>query len=247
MTWAAAAIAADLTVQVTRDMPPLPPSVEAIVARSWRTAQADNPALFNGRIFSADHLSPHRIEGHWTEYRRALAQMNDPTLAPLLDLRPLAVCGVLLCWRDGQPAVLIGKRAPGTSYQQGLWQFPPAGSVDPKSGDPDGLVSPQQALLTELGEEVGLPPDCVRTITPLCVVEHPDTRVTDLGFALHTDLTAETVLAAQATCSDREYTDIHVLGLDQAREQLAAWGDAAVPSAALFLAALTKGAKSYKP
>jgi 8-oxo-dGTP pyrophosphatase MutT (NUDIX family) len=169
-----------------------------------------NPHLFNGRIFSADHLDTRRIDGHFTDYSRLVAQINRPDLAASLALRPLAVCGVTVFWQDGQRAVLFGQRSDRTSYQQGLWQLPPAGSIDPKAIDPDGSVDVRRALLTELHEEVGVPPDAVRVITPLCIVEHPETNVTDLGFALHTDWSAEAVLAAQARTGDTEYSSVQV-------------------------------------
>ena len=214
-------------------MPPLSRRLDAIVEQSWQAALDANPTLFNGRIFSADLLTPDLIRGHWSEYRRAVAQMNRPELAGQLGLRPLAVCGVLLCRHQGEPAVLFGKRSHHTSYQQGLWQLPPAGSVDAKAAGPAGSVDIRGALLTELHEEVGLAADCARAILPLCAIEHPGTRVLDLGMAIETDLAAETVLAAHAASGDREYSDMRIVRLDQALAFATA--DDVVPSARWLL------------
>jgi 8-oxo-dGTP pyrophosphatase MutT (NUDIX family) len=228
-------ISADLRVQITRDMPALPAAIEDAVEATWHAALRANPHLFNGRIFSADHLDTRRIDGHFTDYSRLVAQINRPDLAASLALRPLAVCGVTVFWQDGQRAVLFGQRSDRTSYQQGLWQLPPAGSIDAKAIDPDGSVDVRRALLTELHEEVGVPPDAVRVITPLCIVEHPETNVTDLGFALHTDWSAEAVLAAQARTGDTEYSSVQVVTLEDSERWLAEMGARVVPSAGRFL------------
>ena len=112
-------------------MPPLPARLDAAVERHWTAACAEAP-LFNGRIFSADAITADEITGHWSEYRRTVAQMRDPALVAAIGVRNLAVCGVL-CGPDG---VAIGRRNPAAAYQAGLWQMPPAGSVDHGAAEP---------------------------------------------------------------------------------------------------------------
>src|SRR5436305_6066904 len=131
-------------------MPELSPALDATVERHWREA-CRHRALFNGQVFCADRIGPERIEGHWTEYRRAVAQMADPALRRVLRIRSLAVCGVLRC-RDG---VAVGRREAASVYQAGLWQLPPAGSVDSGAAEPGG-ASWQRALVGELQEELGI-------------------------------------------------------------------------------------------
>src|SRR4051812_3898994 len=102
-------------------MPPLPAALEATVELHWQSACRDRK-LFNGQVFCVDRIGPEVIEGHWTEYRRAVAQMADPALREKLRVRSLAVCGVLRC-RDG---VAVGRREAASVYHAGLWQLPPA-------------------------------------------------------------------------------------------------------------------------
>ena len=102
-----------LTVRVARDMPPLSDALDARVGALWDTAAkrvADGGAgrLFNGRIFSIDSIEPDLILGHWTEYRRHVAQLEDPALFDALGIRSLSACGVLLCGAGGTaPGVAI--------------------------------------------------------------------------------------------------------------------------------------------
>src|ERR1700736_3072236 len=123
-------MAADVEVRVVRAMPELSPDTDAVVEELWQAACQRGAAggagrLFNGRVFSADTITPHLVTGHLTEFRRIVAQMERPGLLSL-GVRPLAVCGVLRC-ADG---VVVGRRHQAAIYQAGMWQLPPAGSVD---------------------------------------------------------------------------------------------------------------------
>ena len=105
-------------------MTPLWPMLEARIAALWATAAARVEAggsgrLFNGRIFSVDMISPERITGHLTEYRRHVAQVEDHTLFEALGIRSFSVCGVLRC----SGGVAIGRRHAGAIYQPGMWQL----------------------------------------------------------------------------------------------------------------------------
>lgn len=141
-------------VRVVRPMPETDASLEAVVEDLWRAAarrvaEGGAGTLFNGRVFSADRITPTEITGHITEFRRIVAQMERPELFAALGLRPLAVCGVLRC-ADGVP---LGRRHRAAIYQPGLWQLPPAGSVDPSAIAADGAVDLTAQVLTELTEE----------------------------------------------------------------------------------------------
>src|SRR5271165_3318030 len=110
-------------VRVVRPTPVLDTSLEATVEGLWLTAAqrvvvGGAGALFNGRVFSADRITRAEITGHVTEFRRIVAQMEQPELFAVLGLRPLAVCGVLRC-ADGVP---FGRRHHAAIYQPGMWQ-----------------------------------------------------------------------------------------------------------------------------
>ena len=215
---------------VAGEMPVLDPALDALVERHWQD-RSQRHALFNGRIFSADAITPGRITGHWTEYRRIVAQMADPALRHVLRVRSLAVCGALFC-RDG---LVVGRREPDSAYQAGLWQLPPAGSVDRSAATPTG-ADWRRALLAELQEELGIPADAVTALRPLCLVQHP-TGVLDMGVRIDTGLSAAEVRAHHRTCRDKEYDELLVLAPADLEPEIARRGGRLTPSAPAFLRA----------
>lgn len=229
-------VAADLVLRVTRAMPGLAPALDAAVERLWRDACARAEAggagrLFNGSVFSADSFAPHEITGHMTEFRRVVAQMRDPRMFAALGLHPFAVCGVLRC----AGGIVIGRRHADAVYQPGLWQLPPAGSVDASALRPDGSIDIGAALLGELTEELGLPAREMDAPRPLCVVEHPDSHVCDLGLALRTRLDAAGVLEAHAAAGNTEYDPLLVVAEAELPGFVASIGTDLVPPAREFM------------
>lgn len=221
----------DLVLRVTGAMKALDPALEAKVERHWQAASRLRP-LFNGRVFCADRVTYGRIDGHWTEYRRAVAQMADPALRPALGIRSLAVCGVVCC-RGG---VAVGRRDRRAVYQAGLWQLPPAGSVDAGAAEPGG-ASWRRALLTELEEELGIQETDVTSLRPLCLVQHPS-GVLDLGIQIDTGLDGNAVLEAHRRSGNGEYQELQVVAATEVGARVAACGGELVPPAHAFLARL---------
>ncbi len=163
--------------------------------------------MFNGKVFSVDRIAPDRIEGHLTEFRRIVAQMEDHSLFPALGIRPLSTCGVLRC----AGGVAIGRRPAAAIYQPGMWQLAPAGSVDSRAVGPDGTVDLAAQAMLELEEELGIESGIRGIPIPLCVVEHPGSHVSDCGVVLTTDLDADAVLAAHRTRGNGEYADLRIV------------------------------------
>jgi hypothetical protein len=209
------AIDPGLQVWATRPMPKLAATLEREIDRLWALAQARTGGrLFNGRIFCADVITPALICGHWSEYRREVAQIARHDLYPVLGQRSLAVGGVLRC-ADG---VVFGRRPERAIYQPGEWQLPPAGTVDGGAEGPEGRVDVLGMLFTELEEEVGLARADVRATRPLCLVEHAEgglgSHVLDLGIAIETDLGIEAIRARHAAAADDEYGALEVVPVD---------------------------------
>jgi hypothetical protein len=232
-------ITAAVQVRVIRMMPALPAALDARVEALWQSAAERVAAggagrLFNGRVFSVDRVEPESITGHMTEYRRLVAQMEDPTLFADLGIRSLAVCGVLCC-ADG---VVIGRRPAAAVYQPNMWQLPPAGSVDHHALRPDGSLDLCAQLMAELREEVGLAATDVGAPRPLCIVEHPGSHVSDLGMALSTGLGAAGVRAAHQQHGNAEYDPLVVVPFDELDEWVTGMGDDLVPPAREFLSRL---------
>jgi len=211
-------------VRITRGMPPLDPALDAAVERHWLAAYRRYD-LFNGQVFCADRVGPDLIEGHWTEYRREVAQFADPALAAALGLRCLAVCGVVCC-PDG---VVLGRRDPDAIYQPGEWQLPPAGSVD-RGAERGDAADLRTALLGELQEELGINADAVEAIRPLCLVMHPS-GVLDLGLQVTTWLTGDEILAAQRVDGNQEYAALAVIPPGDVPAYVAARHGTLVPTA----------------
>jgi hypothetical protein len=231
------AVRADVAVCVQGVMPTLSPGLDQQVETLWqaaakRVAVSGAATLFNDRVFSADAITPHTITGHLTEFRRVVAQMEQPGLFGALRVRPLAVCGVLRC-ADG---VVFGRRHGGAVYQAGMWQLPPAGSVDENAVGADGVVDIRRQLRTELWEALGLLADDVGKPVPLCVAEHDDSHVYDLGMALSTHLTGAEVVARHKRRSNAEYPVLRIVPLAELGAFLAAEADAVVTPARAFLA-----------
>jgi hypothetical protein len=236
-------VAPDVVVRVGRAMPDLPAAVNREVERLWqaacqRVAAGGAGRMFNGRVFTADAITPRLVTGHLTEYRRAVAQMERPELFAELCVRSFAVCGVLRC----AGGVVVGRRHRAAVYQAGMWQLAPAGSVDAGSVGEDGAVDLRRQLFGKIQEELGLPPDVVDDPRPLCIVEHPGSHVSDLGLALTSKLSAEAVLAAHQVGGNTEYEQMLVVPEARLATFLAEVGEALVPPAREFLvrAGLTK-------
>ena len=213
-----------ITVRITRAMPPLDPALEAVVERHWQAACRHHD-LFNGQVFCADRIGPDLIDGHWTEYRREVAQFADPALATALGLRCLAVCGAVCC-RDG---VVLGRRDPGAIYQPGEWQLPPAGSVD-RGAERGDTADLRAALLSELQEELGIGAESVEAVRPLCLVMHPS-GVLDLGLQVTTRLSGDDIRAAQRTHGNQEYAELAIVPPGEIAAYVAARHGTLVPTA----------------
>jgi hypothetical protein len=216
MTWPVYDIAADVRLRIAAAMPALPATLDAEIDRLWAAAQHRmRGKLFNGRVFSADVIAPHEIVGHWTEFRRVVAQMDRPELYDALGVRTLAVGGLIV----GPAGVVLGRRPVGAVYQPGEWQLAPAGSIDPGAARDDGSVDYVGQLLTELREELGLPAGAVHNPRALAIVEHADaglgSHVCDLGVTVDTDLGAPAILAAHAAHGDGEYDPLLVVPVEE--------------------------------
>ena len=233
--WMVHEVAPALEVAVERDMPPLGAALEGEVEGLWAEARARlGGALFNGRVFSADRITRYRVTGHFTEYRRIVAQVARPALFAALGLRPLAVNGVVRL-RDG---ILIGRRSARTAYQAGKWQMPPAGSVDPGAADAQRRIDLAVQLIKELREEVGITAERPWLGAPICMVEHPGSHVLDIGIPVSVPMDGADALALHARLGDGEYDPMRVVAEADFPAVLAELGEAVVPPAAIFLARL---------
>ncbi|MFY9988630.1 MAG: hypothetical protein WAK31_28010, partial [Chthoniobacterales bacterium] len=76
--------------------PKLPASLESEVEAIWRTEKVKRGAkLFNGTLFAVQQISGTTVSGRLVEYRRFVAQLRRPEFFAELQIRPLAVTGLL--------------------------------------------------------------------------------------------------------------------------------------------------------
>ena len=100
----------------------------------------------------------------------------------------------------------------------------------------DGSVDFRSQLLTELQEELGLDPQSVGTVTPLCLVEHPGSHVTDLGMAITSTLGAAAIIRAHRARGNAEYDPLRVVPVPQLSAFISWAGASLVAPAPIFLA-----------
>jgi 8-oxo-dGTP pyrophosphatase MutT (NUDIX family) len=229
--WEAIDVAPDLQVRAVREMPALAEPIEREVDAIWRAACAAIPTLFNGRVFCAETIDRQLISGHWTEYRRILAQFRKPALHEVLQVRGLAVCGILRC----PGGTVFGRRQSRAVYQPGSWSLPPAGNVD-DGAVREGAIDLRGQLLRELEEELGLLPSQVTIERPLAAVIHPNRQVVDVGFALSTALSEEEIVATHHARADEELDQLRVIADAQLDIETAAMPGELMALAAILIA-----------
>lgn len=187
--------------------PTVAPDLQPRLDAHWQAAQEKAAGrLFDGLVFTLTATTPPRLEGSFIRYKTLLAQTREPALYSRLGIRALSVCGVLEC-ADG---IVFGRRSEHATYQPGMWQLPPAGSVD-ASARRGSRIDAVSQILSELEEEVGLAARDVTATKPVCLVVHPATRYHDIGIGLRTGLSGAEVLARQKDAAHREYSELRIV------------------------------------
>ncbi len=236
----------DLSFHVIREMPPLTLRVQSEVEREWERALLCHPSLYNGAVFTADSITPGRVDGHWTEFKRVVAQIRVPSLAGQIGLRPVSVCGVLLCQpqskpgRGSQSSLIFGRRAAGSLFQPGLWQLVPGGSLDRSSLNATGQPDWRTQVIAELWEEVSVPKAAITRATPLCMVEYPEIHAVELGIALYCQYSDARVIACHRRGGNGEYEELMNVPVDKVAAALASFANKLSPSTSHILARLSE-------
>jgi hypothetical protein len=180
-------------------------SVENEVEEIWRSEKAKRGAkLFNGTLFSVEKASESTISGRFVEYRRFVAQVRQPELFSELQVRPLAVTGLL----QNAEGIFFGHRNSGMAQQPDCWELIPAGGIDAGTLTGSGEVDPAEQILHELREEVGLDRQMVARPRLVAFCEEPEHHVFDLVWELQTSLDSVAITATHAALRSPEHVAI---------------------------------------
>jgi hypothetical protein len=181
--------------------------VESEVENLWLAEQRRRgTSIFNGSIFSAVEIVPLRISGRAVEYRHWVAQKARPELFDVLDVRPVAVSGLLEC----AEGIVFGRRGAAVTQDAGSWELVPSGGLDARNRVP-GEVDYCGHCMTELREEIGIDSNAVVSVKPFCLVEDLDSHVLDIGVAMESPLDADTVLRIHRAAVSKEYDELRVV------------------------------------
>lgn len=243
--WHSYPVHKNIGFHVVRVMPPLTVQAQAEVEREWERARQCHPSLYNGAVFTANSITPDRVDGHWTEFKRVVAQIRAPSIVGQIALRPISVCGVLLCCsqakkpgRDCQWSVIFGRRAANSLFQPGLWQLAPGGSLDRSSLNSFGEPDWRMQIITELWEEISVPEEAITQATPICMIEYPEIHAVELGIALYCQYSDAHVIACHQRESNGEYRELMSVPLDNVDNALAPLAKELSPSTLHILASL---------
>jgi len=117
--------------------------------RRWESLCAANPAYYDGRLYHV--LGVHRnghggCALHVMECAYRFFAVQDDSFD--LGVRALGVKGVT----RHEDLILMGRRSQSVAAYKGLWEFAPAGSVEPGA-------EPSEIIQSELRDETGLQPE----------------------------------------------------------------------------------------
>jgi 8-oxo-dGTP pyrophosphatase MutT (NUDIX family) len=185
--------------------PALAALVEHEVEAIWSAEKAKRGAkLFNGMLFSVEQVADSTVSGRFVEYRRFVAQLRRPDLFVELQIRPLAVTGLL----QNAEGVFFGHRNSGMAQQANCWELIPAGGIDASTLTESGEVKPDEQILHELKEEVGLDRSTVARPRLVAFCEEPEHQVFDLVWELETALDSAFVKTVFSELDNPEHVDI---------------------------------------
>jgi hypothetical protein len=196
-----------LTVHLTDAKPAnhLNEKIKTQVDSIWKNEQImRGKHLFNGKIFSIMQIEPNKLTGYFVEYKWFIAQQRAPELFDELQVRPLAVSGLLEC----ENSLIFGLRASSMTQAANQWELVPSGGIDSSLLDPDHTIQYRIQILTELHEEVGIASSYVTDLTPYVIIEDLENHVVDIGIRIKTSLTFAQVKNAFDSLNNKEYQQI---------------------------------------
>jgi hypothetical protein len=204
-----------LTIEDTVACPALSPETRAEVQGIWENERVLRPGLFNGGVFSLDHIEGNVAHGFMAEYAWYVAQLQNPTLYDSLRVRSLAVSGLVVA--NGH--LIFGLRKAELTVEGGLWELAPSGTMHGDLREPDGSISWRGLFAEELREELGIDVDPAMA-RPFALVENTVTHIWELGITVELPVSYQDILAAFAANPSPEHTEMAAVPLADAAKFL---------------------------
>jgi hypothetical protein len=211
------------TIKISEDLFFIPPEINKKINSIWDIESKKRDGfIFNKKILSAVTITDRCIYAKITEYRNFIAQKICPELFETLQVKPIAVSGILKC-PDG---LLFGLRASSLTQDPGLWELLPSGGIDPESSiDTFPDVDHIAQLLIELQEEVGLTANNISHISPLYFVNDSKSHVIDIVSLLECPLTFKEINKIYSSHKQQEVDDIKLVAADDLAYFIESQGD----------------------
>ncbi len=197
-----------------------------VVDGIWKeAADRSQGKLFDGMVTCLSSIEPGKLYVQPVPYRLFYAQRQSAKLRAALDLKALAVSGIIRC----HGAVLFGKRSPTVTQYPGYWELVPSGALDAGKPGAEGCLDYKQQILDELKEECAVEPADVVCVSPLALI-------LDVGEATY-DICCQIELKKSPpdSISNDEYTQIESISDRQLSRFYAEHSGALVPTSAAIL------------
>ena len=178
------------------------------VDRIWKSSvEKYKGRFFDGDIFSVESISSNIVSLSKSKYRLFLAQQENPDLYDELQIRLLAVSGILIC-NDG---IVFGRRSPEVLQDSNAWELLPSGSVTAREFvNEDILFNIDYQIREELLEESGIPKNFYKVITPKMLVESEDSHVVDFVYEIQVNISKSQIIDFHKNATS-EYTQLEVV------------------------------------
>lgn len=187
-----------ITTRVMRTAPlSLPLTLRTQIEQIWSDAIANHPNLFNGKIYTLKNYKDGNLYIAESEYKVSFSIQKSPNIFKENPISILAVTGILLC-EDG---LILGRRGNSVSFQNGLWEPAPAGSLS--------CPDPKAQVLEELEEELGIARNRINEIEITGLIEDNNTSIADIIYKITIREKFNQIKSIEKNSKDNEHDELY--------------------------------------
>lgn len=186
----------DFTIEVVpkETKEPYPPDVVLQIDTIWEGLLKRHSTLFNGQLLSCRSIDGNRLVGEFVDYKELMAQLEEPVLRSILDIRPVGACAAIT---DGS-SILVAKRSENVAIFQNQYEVIPAGTVDDSCYE-GGVIDIRRFLLHELQEETGIGESAVESLDLSRVFYDPELQAYEICAVIQVAKKTEITLESEHT------------------------------------------------